>query len=109
MYEIGDIILGGQRLHNLQTGRATHNWPCIYITPRSFNLLLSYKMNSDSQETLRRMNQNDPSLTRLNLVDINSFYGVNDGEFYSDNSDDYSTLGTAIANNTHLDTLEPLI
>ena len=59
-------------------------------------------MNSDSQETLRRMTQNDPSLTTLRLLGNN--YGYN-GEFYSDNSDDYSTIGSAIANNTHLEEL----
>ena len=56
-------------------------------------------MNSQSQETLRRVNQNDPSLTELRLV--NGIY-VDEDEFYSDISDDYSTLGAAIATNTHL-------
>ena len=58
-------------------------------------------MENNSQEILRRVNQNDPSLTTLTLLDTNN-YGVTDGDFYSDNSDDYSTLGVAIANNTHL-------
>ena len=59
-------------------------------------------MISNSQETLRRVTQDDPSLTQLRLVGYN-IYG--DDEFYSDNSDDYSTLGAAIANNTHLEKL----
>ena len=61
-------------------------------------------MNSNSQETLRGVNQNDPALTELTLSGYN-IYGVTCGEFYSDNSDDYSTLGAAIANNTRLDRL----
>ena len=61
-------------------------------------------MNSHSQGTLRRVTQNDPLLTIINLVDNN--YGVADGKFYSDNSDDYSALGAAIANNTCLAKLE---
>ena len=58
-------------------------------------------MDNNSQEILRRVNQNDPSVTELTLLD-NDNYGVTDGEFYSNNSDDYSTLGAAISNNTHL-------
>ena len=61
-------------------------------------------MENNSQEILPRLNQNDPSLSELILLDTNN-YGVTDGEFYSDNSDDYSTLGAAIANNTHLERL----
>ena len=52
------------------------------------------------------MTQDDPSLTELSL--INSIY-VDEGEFHSDNSDDYSTLGAAIANNTHLETLAVIL
>jgi len=61
-------------------------------------------MNSNSQDTLRRVTQDDPSLTILTIS--NNCYGGADGKFYSDNSDDYSTLGAAIANNTHLAKLE---
>ena len=61
-------------------------------------------MENNSRETLRRANQNDPSLTTLRLVNNNN-YGGDDSEFYSDNSDDYSTLGSAIANNTISDGL----
>ena len=60
-------------------------------------------MRHNSQETLRRVTQNDPSLVELTLVGDSNIYG--DDEFYSDNSDDYSTLGAAIANNTHLENL----
>ena len=58
----------------------------------------------NSRETLRRVTQNDPSLTELTLSG-NSFYAVIGDEFYSDNSDDYSTLGAAIASNTCLEKL----
>ena len=61
-------------------------------------------MNSQSQETLRRVTQNDPLLTELTLDDYIDC--DDDGEFYSENSDDYSTLGAAIASNTHLESLE---
>ena len=61
-------------------------------------------MNNSSQETLRTVMQNIPWLIGLTLIDDNDGDG-DGGEFYSDNSDDYSTLGTAIANNTHLDRL----
>ena len=60
-------------------------------------------MNSNSQETLRRVTQDDPSLTELILINNNSNH---DGDFYADNSGDYSTLGAAIANNTQLEELE---
>ena len=63
------------------------------------------RSHNDSRETLRRVTQNDTSLTTLRLVNDSRNYGVADGKFYSDNSDDYSTLGAAIANNTHLDRL----
>ena len=63
-------------------------------------------MRRNSQETLRSVNQNDPSLTELRIV--NGIY-VDEGEFYSDDSDDYSTLGAATANNTHLAKLEVIL
>ena len=66
-------------------------------------------MNNESQETLRRVAQNDPSLTELTLLRHNNDYGAfhsdNSENFYSDNSDNYSTLGAAIANNTYLEEL----
>ena len=51
------------------------------------------------------MAQNDPSLTVTGLTLDDYIDSSDDGEFYSDNSDDYSTLGAAIANNTHLERL----
>ena len=69
-------------------------------------------MNNKSQETLRRVTQNDPSLTHLrtnlSLAGDNNF-GAFDGDFYSENSDDYSTLGAAIATNTQLKNLIVLL
>ena len=65
-------------------------------------------MNNNSRETLRRVTQNDPSLTALRISSFNTDR-VSNGEFYSDNSDDYSTLGAAIANNTHLERLAVLL
>ena len=64
-------------------------------------------MDNNSRETLRRVAQNDPSLAELRLGDNNNNYdyGVNCCKCHSGNSGDYSTLGTAIANNTHLETL----
>ena len=58
-------------------------------------------MDNIGHETLRRVTQNDPSLTTLSLTE-NNIYGYDDGKFYSDSSDDYSALGAAIANNTSL-------
>ena len=49
-------------------------------------------MNNNSQEILRRVTQNDPSLTELRLVGYNVGDGVYDGQFYSNNRDDYPTL-----------------
>ena len=65
-------------------------------------------MDNHSQEILRRVTQNDPSLTTLSLSDISHYYG-DDGQFYSDNSDDYSALGVAIANNTHVASLSVIL
>ena len=70
-------------------------------------------MSSNRQETLRRVTQNDPSFKTLTLVDGNELTMMSmlnivnntDRGFYSDNSDDYSVLGAAIANNTHLESL----
>ena len=58
-------------------------------------------MNDNSRIILRRVTLNHPCWADLTLVGSNN-YGVAYGDFYSDNSDDYSTLGAAIANNTHL-------
>jgi len=56
-------------------------------------------MDSKSQKTLRRVEQNDDQLTTLRisstLLDV-------DGRFASSDASDYSRLGAAIGNNTHL-------
>ena len=61
-------------------------------------------MDNISRRTLLRTTQNDPSLAYLVLRIVNNNTGFG-GKFYSDNSDDYSALGAAIANNTHLSAL----
>ena len=61
-----------------------------------------------SRETLCKVTQNDPSLKILTLFNYDRYDGV-DGDFYSGNSDDYSTLGAAIANNTHLVRLKVIL
>ena len=58
-------------------------------------------MDSRSQETLRRIEQNDDQLTTLWMG--NSNYG---GGFRSSDASDYSRLGAAIGNNTHLTNLQ---
>ena len=50
-------------------------------------------MNSNSQETLRRIEQNDAGLSLL---------WINSSGFQSSDASDYSRLGAAIGNNTHL-------
>ena len=57
-------------------------------------------MNRVSQETLRRVEENDETMTELYIGD---YGGV--GELNSANGDDYSRLGTFIGENTHLRTL----
>ena len=59
--------------------------------------LESAKMNSNSQETLRRIEQNYAGLSLL-WVGNSDF----DGGFISSNAGDYLTLGAAIGNNIHL-------
>ena len=58
-------------------------------------------MDRVSQETLRRVEENDETLTELSIRD----YG--DGGIFNStaNGDDYSRLGTFIGENTHLTTL----
>ena len=53
------------------------------------------KMNSDSQKNLHRVEQNDDTVIKL-------FIGY---VFISSDASDYSRLGAAIGNNTHLKTL----
>ena len=55
--------------------------------------LESAKMNSNSQETLRRIEQNYAGLSLL---------WINPRGFQSNDASDYSRLGAAIGNNTHL-------
>ena len=54
-------------------------------------------MNSNSQETLRRIEQNDAQFTELQIG-----YPYLDGGFKSRDASDYLRLGAAIGNNTHL-------
>ena len=57
-------------------------------------------MNTNCQETLRRIERNDDELTLLYIG-----YGNLDGGFTSRYFSDYSRLGAAIGNNTHLESL----
>ena len=54
-------------------------------------------MNNNSEETLCRVEQNDDEVTELWIG-----YPNIDGEFLSSDAGDYSRLGAAIGNNTHL-------
>jgi len=54
-------------------------------------------MYSNSQEILRRIEQNDAQFTELHIG-----YSMFDGRFASSDAGDYSRLGAAIGNNTHL-------
>ena len=65
-------------------------------------------MNNKCRETLRRVTQNDPSMKTLRLVGTASSRFYN-GDFYSENSDNYSTFGAAIATNTQLHRLAVLL
>ena len=59
-------------------------------------------MNNNSEETLRRVEQNDGDLTELYIGELLLGFSDVDGEFQSSDASDYSRLGTAIGNNTHL-------
>jgi len=68
--------------------------------------------NSNIQETLQRISQNDHTLTKL-CIDVprNNLYHqynsiVSTGVFNSGSRDDFSQLGTSIAMNTHIKTLD---
>ena len=54
-------------------------------------------MNLDSQQTLRRIEQNDETMIKLQI----GYHGDGDG-FSSNRSGDFSQLGVAIGRNTHL-------
>ena len=57
-------------------------------------------MDSHSQETLRRVQENDDTLESLWIgIDYN---GDSNGGFNSSSGSDFSTLGTCIGENTHL-------
>ena len=65
-------------------------------------------MDSKSQKTLRQIEQNDDQLTTLRIgsaLILNGRSLDNFGEFLSSDASDYSRLGTAIGNNTHLEEL----
>ena len=61
------------------------------------------KMDSKSQKTLRQIEQNDDQMTSLK---ISSALLEVDGGFKSSDASDYSRLGAAIGNNTHLKSLD---
>ena len=69
---------------------------------------ISYKkMDELSIGTLRRIEQNDDSLTHLYLgKDWGDFCGDEEGGFNSNFSFDFSRLGASIGNNTHLTQLD---
>ena len=54
-------------------------------------------MDRLSENTLHRIEQNDDALSELRIGG-----SLSKGEFHSSNSDDFSRLGAAIGNNTHL-------
>ena len=62
-------------------------------------------MDSHSQETLRRVQQNDDTLNTLQLCQGTSMFD-GAGRFNSNDGSDYSKLGAAIGENTHLTTLD---
>ena len=68
-------------------------------------------MDAHSQETLRRIEQNDATLTTLRIgYTYDPEARVNqDGTFYSRDSDDFSRLGASIKENTHLTDLIVLL
>lgn len=59
-------------------------------------------MDSISQETLRRVESNDDTLTMLKIKNCNF---DRNGRFNSSDGRDFSTLGSSIGENTHLTTL----
>ena len=62
-------------------------------------------MDSDCRKALQMLEENDPVLTELRVVDwkgMPSKPSIHTGKFNSTNSNDYARLGEAIAMNTHL-------
>ena len=68
-------------------------------------------MNLDSQETLRRIGQNDATLTCLQINHSFAYDNTQNGEFKftSRDGNDFSQLGGAIRENTHLKKLDVLL
>ena len=65
-------------------------------------------MDSRALTTLRRVEQNDDTLSSLLIGSSQSLRigsSLSEGVFHSSDSDDYLRLGAAIGNNTHLETL----
>ena len=65
---------------------------------------ISIKMDKHSENTLRKIEQNDDALTEL-LIGRSYVRNNYNGAFNSSSSEDYSRLGAAIGNNTHLSEL----
>ena len=60
-----------------------------------------------SEETLRRVEMNDSTLTDLQIGDVPIYYVASyGGVFVSSNGDAYSRLGDLVGRNTHLTTLQ---
>ena len=79
---------------------ATVNWGhniLQQVINKLYNYLKEQEMNSNSQETLLRIEQNDDQFTTLGLS--GALLG---GRFTSSDACGYSRLGAAIGNNTHL-------
>ena len=62
-------------------------------------------MENSSQETLRRVEQNDRGTTKLWIGDNLQGYHPDYDNFFSSVGDDFSALGTFIGQNTHLNKL----
>ena len=63
-------------------------------------LNINIKMDTRSQETLRKIEQNDAALKELRIGSY--VVHIYDDAFYSSESEDYSRLGAAIGKNNHL-------
>ena len=65
-------------------------------------------MNLDSQETLRRIGQNDATLTCLQINHSFAYDSTRNGayKFTSNDGNDFSQLGAAIRENTQLKKLD---
>lgn len=63
-------------------------------------------MDEISQETLRRVENNDDELTKLSISSIVGTVSNSRNMFWSDNNNDYSRLGSSIAENTNIKHLD---